>query len=50
MWICRREGKIVGSVARIPFPLKVSDDETRSQWGINLIVDSAWRGRGIAAG
>jgi len=50
VWICRREGKIVGSLARIPFPLKVGDDETRSQWGINLIVDPGWRGHGIAAG
>jgi GNAT superfamily N-acetyltransferase len=48
IWICRREGRIVGADASIFFQLKFGDEECRSQSGINLNVDPQWRGRGIA--
>ncbi len=49
MWIARRGVEIAGVDASIPFSLKVGDNRVRAQWGIDLMVDSRWRGQGIAA-
>jgi hypothetical protein len=47
LWICRRDGAIVGQQAEIPFDLRVGPDERRAAWAVDLMVDDAWRVRGI---
>jgi hypothetical protein len=47
MWVCHREGAIVGQQAEIPFDLRVGPHERRAAWGIDLMVEEAWRLRGV---
>jgi GNAT superfamily N-acetyltransferase len=47
IWIARRDGRIVGQQAEIPFGLCVGGDELRASIAIALIVDPAWRLRGV---
>ena len=47
MWVCRRDGVIVGQQAEIPFDLQVGASAHRAAWGIDLMVDDAWRMRGV---
>jgi GNAT superfamily N-acetyltransferase len=47
MWVCRREGAIVGQQAEIPFDLQVGGEVQRAAWGIDLMVDDAWHMRGV---
>ena len=47
IWICRRGGKVVGTEAGIPFDLIVGEDHYRGSWGVELMVDPEWRGRGL---
>jgi GNAT superfamily N-acetyltransferase len=47
LWVCRRNGAIVGQQAEIPFDLRVGDHEHRAAWAIDLMVDDAWRLRGV---
>ena len=47
MWVCRRDGVIVGQQAEIPFDLHVATSDHRAAWGIDLMVDDAWRMRGV---
>jgi hypothetical protein len=47
MWVCRRDGIIVGQQAEIPFDLRVGTSDHRAAWGIDLMVDDAWRMRGV---
>ncbi|MEX0666246.1 MAG: GNAT family N-acetyltransferase [Acidimicrobiia bacterium] len=47
LWICRRDGAVVGQQAEIPFELKVGDRTCRAAWAIDLMVDPAWRLRGV---
>ena len=46
-WICKRDGIVVGQQASIPVRLKAGDREYRASWGIDLMVRSEWRLRGI---
>ena len=50
VWVCRREGKVVGQQAQIPFDLRVGDQVRRAAWGIDLMVDPAWRLKGVGPG
>jgi hypothetical protein len=47
MWVCRRDGAIVGQQAEIPFDLQVGHAAHRAAWGIDLMVDDAWHMRGV---
>ncbi|MGH9110839.1 MAG: GNAT family N-acetyltransferase, partial [Acidimicrobiales bacterium] len=47
MWICRRDGAIVGQQAEIPFELRIGPHQRRAHWAIDLMVDDAWRLRGV---
>lgn len=47
MWVCRRDGDIVGQQAEIPFDLHVDGQTRRAAWTIDLMVDDAWRLRGV---
>jgi GNAT superfamily N-acetyltransferase len=47
LWVCRRDGAIVGQQAEIPFDLRVGEHERRAAWAIDLMVDEAWRLRGV---
>jgi len=48
IWVCRRDAHIVGTLASIPFDVKVEDRYHRGSWGVDLMVDPQWRGAGIA--
>ncbi|HEY8524286.1 MAG TPA: GNAT family N-acetyltransferase [Acidimicrobiales bacterium] len=50
LWVCRREGRIVGQQAEIPFELRVGGRVRPAAWAIDLMVDEAWRIRGVAPG
>ena len=45
--ICRRDGAIVGSQSSIPFRLREEGAVVRASWAIDLMVDPAWRLRGV---
>jgi GNAT superfamily N-acetyltransferase len=47
LWVCRRDGAIVGQQAEIPFGLRVGEHDHRAIWGIDLMVDQEWRMRGV---
>jgi GNAT superfamily N-acetyltransferase len=47
IWICRRDGRIVGEQAEISFDLKVEGEQLRAATAIELMVDPAWRLRGV---
>ncbi|MBN2624310.1 MAG: GNAT family N-acetyltransferase [Acidimicrobiales bacterium] len=47
LWVCRRDGAIVGQQAEIPFDLHVGTHQRRAAWAIDLMVDDAWRLRGV---
>ncbi len=47
MWVCRRDGAIVGQQAEIPFDLQVGPEVHPAAWGIDLMVDDAWHMRGV---
>ncbi|MGH9211582.1 MAG: hypothetical protein ACRD2C_12995 [Acidimicrobiales bacterium] len=49
-WLCRRDGKIVGQQAEIPFEAKVGTQLRRAVWAVELQVDEAWRLRGVGPG
>jgi GNAT superfamily N-acetyltransferase len=49
IWICRRDGKVVGTEAGIPFDLLVDGRHCRASWAVELVVDPEWRGRGVGA-
>jgi Acetyltransferase (GNAT) domain len=46
-WICRRNGEIVGSQGSIPFRLKEGSRLMGASWAVDLMVDPAWRLRGV---
>jgi GNAT superfamily N-acetyltransferase len=46
-WICRRDGRIVGQQSEVPAELKVGDAQRTASWAIDLMVDPAWRLRGV---
>lgn len=47
LWVCRRDGAVVGQQAEIPFDLRVGPQDRRAAWAIDLMVDDAWRLRGV---
>lgn len=47
LWIAWRNGAVVGQQAGLPFDLKVGDEIVRAWWAIDLMVDPAWRLRGV---
>jgi GNAT superfamily N-acetyltransferase len=47
IWICRRDGRIVGEQAELSFSLKVADEHLRAATAIELMVDPEWRLRGV---
>lgn len=47
LWICHREGRIVGQQAQIPLSLKVKGDDVPGAAAIELMVDPAWRLKGV---
>jgi GNAT superfamily N-acetyltransferase len=49
IWLTRAAGEIVGTNAAIRFALLIDGDELPAQWGVDLYVDKAHRGHGIAA-
>jgi GNAT superfamily N-acetyltransferase len=46
-WVCRRDGRIVGQQTELPAVLKIGDAERTVSWAIDLMVDPAWRLRGV---
>lgn len=50
LWICRRDGAIVGQQGEVPFVLRVGGREHQASWAIDLRVDDAWRLRGVGPG
>ena len=50
IYVCRRDGEIVGQQAEIPFDLRVGGRDRRAAWTIDLMVDDEWRLRGVGPG
>jgi Acetyltransferase (GNAT) domain len=50
IYVCRREGEIVGQQAEIPFDLRVGHRDRRAAWTVDLMVDGEWRLRGVGPG
>jgi hypothetical protein len=50
LWVCRRDGKIVGQQAEIAYELSVGGRVRPAAWTIDLMVDEAWRIKGVAPG
>src|SRR4051812_36772954 len=48
LWICKRDGAVVGQQGGIPVLLKVGERECRATWNIDWMVDPAWRMKGVA--
>jgi len=48
LWLCKRDGIVLGQQASIPCLLKVGDVELTAGWGIDLMVRSEWRLKGVA--
>lgn len=47
LWVCRRDGAIVGQQAGIPFDVKAGPHQRRAAWAVDLMVNDAWRLRGV---
>ncbi|WP_029007664.1 GNAT family N-acetyltransferase [Azospirillum halopraeferens] len=47
LWLCKRNGAIVGQQSGIPFRLKTGDRTVAASWGIDLMVAPEWRLRGV---
>ena len=50
LWVCRRDGKIVGQQAEIAFELSVGGRVRPAAWTVDLMVDDAWRIKGVGPG
>jgi GNAT superfamily N-acetyltransferase len=50
LWVCRRDGKIVGQQAEIAFELSVGGRARPAAWTIDLMVDPEWRIKGVGPG
>jgi GNAT superfamily N-acetyltransferase len=50
LWVCRRDGTVVGQQAQIPFDVKIGPHTRRTAWGVDLMVDPAWRIKGVGPG
>ena len=49
VWMLRHKGRIIGQLSAIPVALQVLRETHRASWGVDLIVDDAFRGRGVGA-
>ncbi|CAO3357085.1 GNAT family N-acetyltransferase [Azospirillum sp. A26] len=47
LWLCKRNGAVVGQQGGIPFALKVGERNRRASWAIDLMVAPEWRLRGV---
>ena len=50
LWVCRRDGEIVGQQAEIAFELSVGGRVRPAAWTVDLMVDEAWRIKGVGPG
>ena len=48
LWLCMREGRVVGQQASIPIVIKVGAVERKAAWLIDWMIDPAWRLRGVS--
>lgn len=48
LWLCKRDGVVVGQQASIPVVLKVGDEEHRAAWLVDWMVHPDWRLKGVA--
>jgi hypothetical protein len=48
LWLCIRDGVVVGQQATIPVILKVHNAERRAAWLIDWMIHPQWRMRGVA--
>lgn len=48
LWLCKRDGVVVGQQASIPVRLKVGELQYRAAWVIDLMVHPDWRLKGVA--
>lgn len=48
IWVCRREGRVVGQQAALPFTVRAGGAVIPAAWAIDLMVDPEWRLRGVA--
>ena len=47
LWVCERDGVIVGQQARLPVAVKIGTSAGRASWGVDLMVDPEWRLKGV---
>ncbi len=47
LWLCKRNGVVVGQQGGIPFALKIGEQTRKASWAIDLMVAAEWRLRGI---
>ena len=48
LWVCKRDGVVVGQQGVIPVRLKVDDAEHPAAWLVDLMVRTEWRLKGVA--
>lgn len=48
LWICVRDGAVVGQQGSIPVVLKVGESERNAAWLIDWMIHPAWRLKGVA--
>ncbi len=49
-WICERDRQIVGQQGALPFSLRAAGQTIDAAWAVDLMVDPAWRLRGVGPG
>jgi len=47
LWICMRDGMVVGQQGRLPVVLHARGTELHASWGIDLMVHPDWRLKGV---
>lgn len=50
LWMCRRKGEVVGQQAEIAFELLADGQLCPAAWAIDLMVEPAWRLKGVGPG
>src|SRR5688572_10255830 len=48
LWVCVRDGVVVGQQASIPVVLKVGSSEQRAAWLVDWMIHPDWRLRGVS--
>lgn len=48
LWLARRQGRVVGAQAGLPVDFELAGETVRGLWAVDLMVEPAWRLRGIA--